>query len=78
MSIFSPIEDIIFFVGILIRLIIFEQISGIKLNNIAKLTISLLLTVIQILFFNVYLLIEPISLLVVLQFFKTKWNKTQK
>ncbi|HFI0595888.1 TPA: histidine kinase, partial [Streptococcus suis] len=77
MSIFSPIEDIIFFVGILIRLIIFEQISGIKLNNIAKLTISLLLTVIQILFFNVYLLIEPISLLVVLQFFKTKWNKTQ-
>ncbi|MFI3059946.1 hypothetical protein [Streptococcus suis] len=78
MSIFSPIEDIIFFVGILIRLIIFEQISGIKLNNIAKLTISLLLTVIQILFFNLYLLIEPISLLVVLQFFKTKWNKTQK
>ncbi|HFU4115859.1 TPA: histidine kinase, partial [Streptococcus suis] len=78
MSIFSPIEDIIFFVGILIRLIIFEQISGIKLNNISKLTISLLLTVIQILFFNVYLLIEPISLLVVIQFFKTKWNKTQK
>ncbi|EHC01613.1 putative histidine kinase of the competence regulon, ComD [Streptococcus suis R61] len=78
MIVFSPIDDIIFFVGILIRLIIFEQISGIKVNNIAKLTISFLLTVIQILFFNVYLLIEPISLLVVLQFFKTKWNKTQK
>ncbi len=78
MSIFSPIEDILFFVGVLIRLMIFEQISGLKLKNITKLNISFLLTVIQILFFSVYLLIEPISLLVVLQFFKAKWNKTQK
>lgn len=62
----------------LIRLMILQQISGLFLSNLKKCWIAFLLTGCQILFYDIYLLLEPFSFLVIIPFLKTNWNGTQK
>ncbi|MBY4978373.1 GHKL domain-containing protein [Streptococcus suis] len=79
MNIFiSPFYDTVFFIDMLIRLMILQQISGLFLSNWKKCWIAFLLTGCQIIFYDVSLLFEPFSFLVVLPFLKTNWNNTQK
>ncbi|CAM3291523.1 Histidine kinase [Streptococcus pluranimalium] len=76
---FSPIYDTLFLIAMLIRLIIFEQISGLKVSRKNKLLIALFLTIIiYIILGRFYQVIEPFALLFVIPLFKTGWNKTQK
>lgn len=62
----------------LIRLMILQQISGLFLSKKKKCLIASCLTVSQIILYDIYLLLEPFSFLIVIPFFKTNWNKTQK
>ncbi|HFI0150880.1 TPA: sensor histidine kinase [Streptococcus suis] len=79
MNIFiSPFYDTIFFIDMLIRLMILQQISGLFLSNLKKCWIAFLLTGCQIVFYDIYLLLEPFSFLVIIPFLKTNWNGTQK
>ncbi|HEM5139252.1 TPA: GHKL domain-containing protein [Streptococcus suis] len=79
MNIFiSPFYDTIFFIDMLIRLMILQQISGLFLSNWKKFWIAFLLTGCQIVFYDIYLLLEPFSFLVIIPFLKTNWNGTQK
>ncbi|HFH9946897.1 TPA: sensor histidine kinase [Streptococcus suis] len=79
MNIFiSPFYDTIFFIDMLIRLMILQQISGLFLSKKKKCLIASCLTVSQIILYDIYLLLEPFSFLIVIPFFKTNWNKTQK
>ncbi|NQK17500.1 GHKL domain-containing protein [Streptococcus suis] len=76
---FSPIYDILFLISMFIRLMIFEQISGLKISIKKKLVISLFLTIIiYIILGRFYQLIEPAALLFAIPFFKTGWDRTQK
>ncbi|HFI0627294.1 TPA: histidine kinase, partial [Streptococcus suis] len=62
MNIFiSPFYDTIFFIDMLIRLMILQQISGLFLSNLKKCWIAFLLTGCQIVFYDIYLLLEPFS-----------------
>ncbi|HEM5141122.1 TPA: GHKL domain-containing protein [Streptococcus suis] len=79
MNIFiSPFYDTVFFIDMLIRLMILQQISGLFLSNLKKCWIAFLLTGCQIVFYDIYLLLEPFSFLVIIPFLKTNWNGTQK
>ncbi|HEM6260609.1 TPA: GHKL domain-containing protein [Streptococcus suis] len=79
MNIFiSPFYDTIFFIDMLIRLLILQQISGLFLSKKKKCLIASCLTVTQIVLYDIYSLLEPFSFLVVIPFLKTNWNKTQK
>lgn len=79
MNIFiSPFYDTVFFIDMLIRLMILQQISGLFLSNSKKCWIAFLLTGCQIVFYDIYLLLEPFSFLVIIPFLKTNWNGTQK
>ncbi|HFI0507355.1 TPA: sensor histidine kinase [Streptococcus suis] len=79
MNIFiSPFYDTVFFIDMLIRLLILQQISGLFLSNWKKFWIAFLLTGCQIVFYDIYLLLEPFSFLVIIPFLKTNWNGTQK
>lgn len=79
MNIFiSPFYDTIFFIDMLIRLMILQQISGLFLSKKKKCLIASCLTVSQIVLYDIYSLLEPFSFLVVIPFLKTNWNKTQK
>ncbi|HEM5073599.1 TPA: GHKL domain-containing protein [Streptococcus suis] len=79
MNIFiSPFYDTLFFIDMLIRLMILQQISGLFLSKKKKCWIAFLLTCCQIVLYDIYSLLEPFSFLVVIPFFKTNWNKTQK
>ncbi|HEL1968285.1 TPA: GHKL domain-containing protein [Streptococcus suis] len=79
MNIFiSPFYDTIFFIDMLIRLMILQQISGLFLSKKKKCFIASCLTVCQIILYDIYLLLEPFSFLIVIPFFKTNWNRTQK
>ncbi|HFI0138340.1 TPA: sensor histidine kinase [Streptococcus suis] len=79
MNIFiSPFYDTVFFIDMLIRLLILQQISGLFLSNLKKCWIAFLLTGCQIVFYDIYLLLEPFSFLVIIPFLKTNWNGTQK
>ncbi|MGC4428732.1 GHKL domain-containing protein [Streptococcus suis] len=79
MNIFiSPFYDTVFFIDMLIRLMILQQISGLFLSKKKKCLIASCLTVSQIILYDIYLLLEPFSFLIVIPFFKTNWNKTQK
>ena len=77
---FFPVYDIIFFIDMLIRLIVFEQISGLKISMKKKWTISLILTVIFYVLFGgrFYYILEPLALLMVIPFLNTGWNTLQK
>ncbi|HEP1813836.1 TPA: GHKL domain-containing protein [Streptococcus suis] len=79
MNIFiSPFYDTVFFIDMLIRLMILQQISGLFLSKKKKCWIAFLLTGCQIVFYDIYLLLEPFSFLVIIPFLKTNWNRTQK
>lgn len=79
MNIFiSPFYDTVFFIDMLIRLMILQQISGLFLSKKKKCWIAFLLTGCQIVFYDIYLLLEPFSFLVIIPFLKTNWNGTQK
>lgn len=79
MNIFiSPFYDTVFFIDMLIRLLILQRISGLFLSNWKKFWIAFLLTGCQIVFYDIYLLLEPFSFLVIIPFLKTNWNGTQK
>ncbi|HFI0430684.1 TPA: sensor histidine kinase [Streptococcus suis] len=79
MNIFiSPFYDTVFFIDMLIRLMILQQISGLFLSKKKKCLIASCLTVCQIILYDIYLLLEPFSFLIVIPFFKTNWNGTQK
>ncbi|HFR3185756.1 TPA: sensor histidine kinase [Streptococcus suis] len=79
MNIFiSPFYDTVFFIDMLIRLMILQQISGLFLSKKKKCFIASCLTVCQIILYDIYLLLEPFSFLIVIPFFKTNWNGTQK
>ncbi|HFI0081249.1 TPA: sensor histidine kinase [Streptococcus suis] len=79
MNIFiSPFYDTVFFIDMLIRLMILQQISGLFLSDLKKCWIAFLLTGCQIVFYDIYLLLEPFSFLVIIPFLKTNWNGTQK
>ncbi|HEL1557493.1 TPA: GHKL domain-containing protein [Streptococcus suis] len=79
MNIFiSPFYDTVFFIDMLIRLMILQQISGLFLSNLKKCWIAFLLTGCQIVFYDIYMLLEPFSFLVIIPFLKTNWNGTQK
>ncbi|HEM5299853.1 TPA: GHKL domain-containing protein [Streptococcus suis] len=79
MNIFiSPFYDTVFFIDMLIRLMILQQISGLFLSKKKKCFIASCLTVCQIILYDIYLLLEPFSFLIVIPFFKTNWNRTQK
>ncbi len=79
MNIFiSPFYDTVFFIDMLIRLMILQQISGLFLSKKKKCLIASCLTVCQIILYDIYLLLEPFSFLIVIPFFKTNWNRTQK
>lgn len=79
MNIFiSPFYDTVFFIDMLIRLMILQQISGLFLSKKKKCLIASCLTVSQIVLYNFYSLLEPFSFLAIIPFLKTNWNKTQK
>lgn len=79
MNIFiSPLYDTVFFIDMLIRLMILQQISGLFLSKMKKCWIAFLLTGCQIVFYDIYLLLEPFSFLVIISFLKTNWNGNQK
>ncbi|HEL2049159.1 TPA: GHKL domain-containing protein [Streptococcus suis] len=70
--------DILFFIDILIRLYIFQQISGFKIEKKNIIMIAAIITLASILLSSTFQLWEPFSLLLIVSFFKTDWNKTQK
>ncbi|HEM6305754.1 TPA: GHKL domain-containing protein [Streptococcus suis] len=70
--------DILFFIDILIRLYIFQQISGFKIEKKNIIMIASIITVASILLSSTFQLWEPFSLLLIVSFLKTDWNKTQK
>ncbi|HEM6272281.1 TPA: GHKL domain-containing protein [Streptococcus suis] len=74
----SPGYDVLFFIDILIRLYIFQQISGFKIEKKKRITIAVIITIASILFSSTFQLWEPFSLLLIVSFLKTDWNKTQK
>ncbi|HFR3504690.1 TPA: histidine kinase, partial [Streptococcus suis] len=66
MNIFiSPFYDTVFFIDMLIRLMILQQISGLFLSKKKKCFIASCLTVCQIILYDIYLLLEPFSFLIV-------------
>ncbi|MEG3343794.1 sensor histidine kinase [Streptococcus suis] len=70
--------DILFFIDILIRLYIFQQISGFKIEKKNIIMIASIITLASILLSSTFQLWEPFSLLLIVSFLKTDWNKTQK
>lgn len=74
----SPGYDALFFIDILIRLYIFQQISGFKIEKKKRITIAVIITLSSILLSSTFQLWEPFSLLLIVSFLKTDWNKTQK
>ncbi|MGO0052372.1 sensor histidine kinase [Streptococcus suis] len=74
----SPGYDALFFIDILIRLYIFQQISGFKIEKKKRITIAIIITLASILLSSTFQLWEPFSLLLIVSFLKTDWNKTQK
>ncbi|HFI0421056.1 TPA: sensor histidine kinase [Streptococcus suis] len=70
--------DILFFIDILIRLYIFQQISGFKIEKKNIIMIASIITLVSILLSSTFQLWEPFSLLLIVSFLKTDWNKTQK
>ncbi|NQK49123.1 GHKL domain-containing protein [Streptococcus suis] len=74
----SPGYDALFFIDILIRLYIFQQISGFKIEKKKRITIAVIITLASILLSSTFQLWEPFSLLLIVSFLKTDWNKTQK
>ncbi|WP_105143758.1 sensor histidine kinase [Streptococcus suis] len=70
--------DILFFIDILIRLYIFQQISGFKIEKKNIIIIASTITLASILLSSTFQLWEPFSLLLIVSFLKTDWNKTQK
>ncbi|CYV61266.1 TPA: GHKL domain-containing protein [Streptococcus suis] len=74
----SPGYDALFFIDILIRLYIFQQISGFGMTTKKKIAIAVIITLASILLSGTFQLWEPFSLLLIVSFFKTDWNKTQK
>lgn len=70
--------DILFFIDILIRLYIFQQISGFKIEKKNIIMIASTITLASILLSSTFQLWEPFSLLLIVSFLKTDWNKTQK
>ncbi|WP_238142278.1 sensor histidine kinase [Streptococcus suis] len=74
----SPGYDVLFFIDILIRLYIFQQISGFIIEKKKRITIAVIITIASILFSKTFQLWEPFSLLLIVSFLKTDWNKTQK
>lgn len=70
--------DIIFFIDILIRLYIFQQISGFRMTKKKKITIAVIITLASMLLSRTFQFWEPFSLLLIVPFLKTGWNKTQK
>ncbi|CYU71953.1 histidine protein kinase ComD [Streptococcus suis] len=70
--------DILFFIDILIRLYIFRQISGFKIEKKNIIMIASTITLASILLSSTFQLWEPFSLLLIVSFLKTDWNKTQK
>ncbi|HFU3985393.1 TPA: sensor histidine kinase [Streptococcus suis] len=70
--------DILFFIDILIRLYIFQQISGFRMTTKKKIAIAVIITLTSILLSGTFQLWEPFSLLLIISFLKTGWNKIQK
>ncbi|MGQ7358446.1 sensor histidine kinase [Streptococcus suis] len=70
--------DILFFIDILIRLYIFQQISGYNIDKKKRIAIAAIITIASILFSKTFQLWEPFSLLVLVFSLKTGWNRTQK
>ncbi|WP_105122101.1 sensor histidine kinase [Streptococcus suis] len=70
--------DILFFIDILIRLYIFQQISGFRMTTKKKIAIAVIITLASILLSGTFQLWEPFSLLLIISFLKTGWNKIQK
>lgn len=70
--------DLLFFLDILIRIYIFQQISGLKIKEKTKFIIAFVITAASILLNSTFQLWEPFSLLLIVSFLKTGWNKTQK
>ncbi|HEL1700798.1 TPA: GHKL domain-containing protein [Streptococcus suis] len=70
--------DILFFIDILIRLYIFQQISGFKIEKKNIIMIASTITLASMLLSSTFQLWEPFSLLLIVSFLKTDWNKTQK
>ncbi|HEP1820072.1 TPA: GHKL domain-containing protein [Streptococcus suis] len=70
--------DILFFIDILIRLYIFQQISGYNIDKKKRIAIAAIITIASILFSKTFQLWEPFSLLVLVSSLKTGWNRTQK
>lgn len=76
---FSQIENFIFFIDMFIRLMIFEQISGLMISIKKKLLISFILTFLLFILFDgrFHYFLEPISLIMIIPFFNTGWNIMQ-
>ncbi|NQP54686.1 GHKL domain-containing protein [Streptococcus suis] len=74
----SPGYDALFFIDILIRLFIFQQISGFGMTTKKKIAIAVIITLASILLSGTFQLWEPFSLLLIISFLKTGWNKIQK
>ncbi|MGT2728533.1 sensor histidine kinase [Streptococcus phocae subsp. salmonis] len=73
------VYNLIFFLDVLIRLVVLEQISGLFFSTKKKIGLALILTiVINILFESFYHILEPMTLLIVIPFLKTKWSILQK
>ena len=70
--------DLLLFLDILIRIYIFQQISGLKIKEKTKFIIAFVITVASIVLDSTFQLWEPFSLLLIVPFLKTGWNKTQK
>ncbi len=78
MSLFI-VYNLIFFLDVLIRLVVFEQISGLSFSTKKKLGLAAILTiVVNILFERFYHILEPMTLLMVIPFLKTNWSTLQK
>ncbi|WP_029945698.1 hypothetical protein [Streptococcus suis] len=79
MNIFiSPFYDTLFFIDMLIRLMILQQISGLFLSKKKKCWIAFLLTCCQIVLYDIYSLLEPFSFLVVIPFLKQIGTRRKK
>lgn len=70
--------DLLLFLDILIRIYIFQQISGLKIKEKNKFIIAFVITVASIVLSSTFQLWEPFSLLLIVPCLKTGWNKTQK
>ena len=73
----SPGYDALFFIDILIRLFIFQQISGFGMTTKKKIAIAVIITLASILLSGTFQLWEPFSLLLIISFLKTGWNNEQ-